>query len=123
MEFIEYPKWLHPKGRPDVLVQTADEEAAHLSKWADEDGGQNRLVAAQPETVTEVVTTRIVPPAEPRAQQLAVEIPDDWRDLPYLPKKAGEPSLKSLAAKVSNTPVTDKAVAIAAIEAELAKRA
>jgi hypothetical protein len=46
----------------------------------------------------------------------AVQIPDNWQDLPW----AG---LSSLAAKVSPTPIKTKADAEAAIEAALARRA
>lgn len=53
--------------------------------------------------------------AEPRADQAQVEIPDDWRDLPWA-------QLRSLASKVSNDPVRDKDGAVAAVEAELARR-
>lgn len=45
----------------------------------------------------------------------AVEIPDNWRDLPW-------PSLSGLAAKVSPVPVKNKAGAVEAIEAALKRR-
>jgi len=54
--------------------------------------------------------------AEPPANQAAVEIPADWRDMKFF-------AIKSLASKVSNTPITDKADAVSAIEAEIARRA
>lgn len=60
--------------------------------------------------------------AEPREQQAGVPIPADWRDLPYLPRSAGEPCLRALASQVSSTPILNKALAIEAIEAELARR-
>lgn len=44
-----------------------------------------------------------------------VEIPEDWADLPW-------PELKSLAAKISETPITDKDSALDAINGELAAR-
>lgn len=51
-----------------------------------------------------------------------VYIPEDWQDLPYNgPADAGI-TLRSLAALVSDEPVTRKAEAVAAIEAELARR-
>jgi len=53
--------------------------------------------------------------AEPRAKQLAVDIPDNWRDLPY-------PTLRSLAARVSNDPVKTRDDCETAVEAELARR-
>ena len=60
--------------------------------------------------------------AEPREQQAAVPIPADWRDLPYLPRSAGEPCLRALASQVSSVPILNKALAIEAIKAELARR-
>lgn len=60
--------------------------------------------------------------SEPREQQVAVHIPDDWESLPYLPRSAGEPCLRALASQVSSTPILNKALAIEAIEAELARR-
>lgn len=59
---------------------------------------------------------------EPRGHSTDVPIPDDWRNLPYLPRSAGEPCLRSLAAQVSSVPILNKALAIEAIEAELARR-
>lgn len=59
---------------------------------------------------------------EPREQQAAIPIPPDWRELPYLPRSAGEPCLRALASQVSDTPIMNKASAIEAIEAELARR-
>lgn len=44
-----------------------------------------------------------------------VEIPENWRTLTYF-------ALRSLAAKLTPHPVNDKATAVAAIEAELARR-
>lgn len=135
MPLTEYPKWIRSPGKPDVLVQTADEEADQLARWSVEDGSRavevppaNRLVDAAPVVPTPVAdpvpsVERVRPPEEPRAQQLAVVIPDDWRDLPYIPRKSGDPCLKSLASSVSSDPITSKDKAIAAIEAEIAKRA
>lgn len=137
MELTEYPKWIRKPGHPDVLVNTVDEERAQIAAW---DGHvaeprPNALLApvaavsATPPVNSPPVAPateperRISPPAEPRAEQLAVAIPDDWRELPYIPRKAGEPSLKSLASRVSDAPIVSKAVAIAAIEAEIEKRA
>jgi hypothetical protein len=53
---------------------------------------------------------------EPRAEQAASPIPDDWRDLKW-------PQKRSLAASVSKHPIRNSADADAAIEAELARRA
>lgn len=52
------------------------------------------------------------PPAAPIAD---VPIPDGWRALRWS-------DLRALAARVSDTPIHDKADALAAIEAELARR-
>lgn len=53
--------------------------------------------------------------AESREEQLAVEIPDDWKSLKWF-------ALRSLASKVSSDPVNKMEDAVAAIEAELARR-
>ncbi len=52
-----------------------------------------------------------------------IEIPDDWKFLPYLPRAKGGSSLRGLATKVSDEPINSAADAVAAIEAELARRA
>lgn len=49
------------------------------------------------------------------AERAAVAIPDDWRDLPWF-------ALRALAAKLTDAPVNDKAGAVAAVEAEEARR-
>lgn len=54
--------------------------------------------------------------AETDATRDAVEIPAEWRDLPW-------PDLASLASRVSPTPIKNKAGAVAAIDAALARRA
>jgi hypothetical protein len=52
----------------------------------------------------------------------SVYIPEDWRELKYTgPADAGL-TLRALAALVSDTPVKNKAEAVAAIEAELKRR-
>ena len=33
----EYPRWIHASGHKSVVVETADQEAAQLEKWAAED--------------------------------------------------------------------------------------
>jgi hypothetical protein len=52
-------------------------------------------------------------PVEARAE---VEIPQDWRDLSW-------PQVRSLAAQFASEPVLNKAQAVDAVEAELARRA
>lgn len=69
---------------------------------------------------TEVKTATIpetayLPTAEPREKPEAVEIPDDWRSLKWF-------ALRSLASKISDTPIKTSEDAVAAIEAELARR-
>ncbi|PWJ88369.1 hypothetical protein C8D77_11191 [Mesorhizobium loti] len=51
-----------------------------------------------------------------------IEIPDDWKFLPYLPRSKGGTSLRGLATKLSDQPINSAADAVAAIEAELAMR-
>lgn len=51
----------------------------------------------------------------PEDNSADVEIPEDWSDLSW-------PELRSLASKITTDPVTNKANAIEAIEAELARR-
>lgn len=53
--------------------------------------------------------------AEPRVEQSAVEIPDDWKTLKWF-------ALRSLASRVSDTPIKTMEDAVAAIETELARR-
>jgi len=53
--------------------------------------------------------------ALPPDERGAVEIPEGWRDLSW-------PALRSLASKVSDVPVLNKAIAAEAIAAELARR-
>lgn len=54
----------------------------------------------------------------------AVQIPDDWRDLPWTKAETeGGLTLRSLASSVSTVPVLNKAQATAAVEAEIARRA
>lgn len=54
--------------------------------------------------------------AEPAEERAAVAIPEDWQKLPW-------DALKSLAAKLTDDPVKTKVDAVAAIEAEVARRA
>jgi hypothetical protein len=55
------------------------------------------------------------PTEETPEQRAAVEIPADWRELPW-------PRLRSLASKVCDDPISNRPVAVAAIEAELSRR-
>lgn len=59
--------------------------------------------------------TAYLPTAEPREKQEAVEIPDDWKSLKWF-------ALRSLASKISDEPIKTMEQAVAAIEAELARR-
>lgn len=36
-DFVEFPKWLHAKGRKSVLVDDRDAETAQLDAWFAED--------------------------------------------------------------------------------------
>lgn len=58
--------------------------------------------------------------ADERAQ---IYIPDDWRDLPWTrPAEGRDLTLRGLGAMFSDAPVLNKAQAVAAIMAELARR-
>jgi hypothetical protein len=81
--------------------------------------GAARRAAAPAAPAVDRSTSRT---AEPREQQAAVPIPDDWESLPYLPRSAGEPCLRALASQVSSVPILNKALAVDAIKAELARR-
>lgn len=59
-----------------------------------------------------------LPPHEPGS----VVIPDDWSDLPWTQRSGEGTSLRALASAISDGPVTNKADAIAVVEAELARR-
>jgi hypothetical protein len=73
--------------------------------------------APEPESVkaTTLAPVPTRPTAETPEQRAAVEIPADWRELPW-------PKLRSLASKVCDDPISNRPVAVAAIEAELASR-
>lgn len=73
---------------------------------------------AQPQTQAPASLT----PTAPSDVRGSIEIPADWKALPWT-AKGGAPSLRSLASKLSETPVLNKAQGEAAIEAELARRA
>lgn len=60
-----------------------------------------------------------LPPHEPGA----IVIPENWRDLPWTQRTADDVSLRKLASAISDAPITNKTDAIAAVEAELERRA
>jgi len=64
------------------------------------------MVDEADEQVDEPLETAVEPPLETAA------IPENWRELPW-------PELRSLASKLSDTPISNKADAIAAIEARV----
>lgn len=71
---------------------------------------------ADPRPVAPAVPeTAYLPTAEPRAEQEAVEIPENWRDLSW-------PQRKSLASRVSDMAIINGDDANAAIELELERR-
>ena len=82
---------------------------------------QTHSVEAVPDVATSKNEVPAPAPERPRAtaeapeQRAAVEIPGDWRDLSW-------PRLRSLASKVCDDPISNRPVAVAAIEAELARR-
>jgi len=53
--------------------------------------------------------------SETPEERALVDIPEGWSDMPWF-------AIKSLAAKLTDEPVTDKPFAIAAIEAEIERR-
>lgn len=67
-----------------------------------------------------VATVAVPAPAAP-VDTGSVQIPDDWRGLPWS-KGNGGLTLRGLASSVSPVPVINSAMAIAAIEAELKRR-
>lgn len=60
-------------------------------------------------------------PAMSDLDRTNIVIPEDWRTLKWV-AAADQPTLRALAAQVSDVPVINKAGAVAAIEAELARR-
>lgn len=86
-------------------------ESARAEPVIDPGRQEPRPIKADPEPPATLAPTAVNDP-DPDT----VEIPADWRDL------SGN-KLRSLAALVSPTPITSKATAITAIEAELARRA
>lgn len=76
---------------------------------------RDTLVEISGAAKNEIPETAYLRTAETRAEQAAVEIPDDWRSLKWF-------ALRSLASKISDTPIKTSEDAVAAIEAELARR-
>lgn len=68
----------------------------------------------------------LAPPERPSLDEQerdAVQIPHDWRDLPYNKAEEGrDVTLRSLAVSFTDETVINKAQAVAAIEAELERR-
>lgn len=51
-----------------------------------------------------------------------IVVPEGWRELPWTQRAGDGPSLRSIAASLSATPIITRDDAVAAIEAELARR-
>ena len=82
--------------------------------------GQPVVAAPGPEQTFLVEADTFVAPSprattETPAERAAVEIPATWRELPW-------PKLRSLASKVCDEPISNRNVALAAIEAQLQRR-
>ena len=96
-------------------------EGARTFYAGEEDHGP--LWRAEPWAAAPVVTFTdeagiaqpVRPPVDPLGMHETTPIPENWRELKWF-------ALRSLAARLTNEPVNDKADAIAAIEAELARR-
>lgn len=73
-------------------------------------------------TSSEVALARLAAKATADERALA-HIPDGWRDLPWTKPGDDGLTLRGLATTFSDTPVINKAQAIAAMVAELARRA
>lgn len=99
------------------------EAATAYANGRGEEAASTQVVPPTTITSTKIPDTAYLATAERREQQRAVVIPDDWQSLPYVPRTAGAPNLKALASQVSDTPISNKNEAIAAIEAEIALRA
>jgi hypothetical protein len=100
-------------GIPVVVAQNPSDLAKGGRKAVPKPPTTPETPNARPEpTVPETAYLRT---AEPRAEQEAVEIPDNWRDLPW-------PQRKSLASRVTDTPVVNGEIANRAIEEELQRR-
>lgn len=82
----------------------------------DETGAVRPAAKADPGAVEPPPALTPVASADERSD---IEIPADWRDMPWTGKGH---SLRALAAKFSDAPVINKDQAVAAVEAELARR-
>jgi hypothetical protein len=80
--------------------------------------GQRKRIDVAESPDERVTITQPDPIQEPGT----IEIPDDWKFLSYLPRIRGGVSLRGLATKFSDQPINSAAEAVAAIEAELARR-
>lgn len=92
-----------------VPVERLDEEAASAKP--------------KPEPSAEEALARLT--AQTAADERAlIYIPDDWRDLPWTrPTADRDLTIRGLACMLSDAPVINKAQAVAAIQAELNRRA
>ena len=66
-EFVEFPKWLHAKGRKSVLADDAEAESAQLAVWFEADAAKlasagNVLVFAQ--APAPAIATDVAPKAK-----------------------------------------------------------
>lgn len=76
----------------------------------------------RPEFTTSPDERVMITPPDQADEPGDIEIPDDWKFLSYLPRIKGGASLRGLATKFSDQPINNAAEAVAAIEAELARR-
>lgn len=103
-EHQEWPKWLfRADGSGRSFRSQEDADAFPGGPWLTRDE------LAQ-------VKVKVKAPVDPPGSHDQTPIPDDWRDLKWF-------ALRSLASKLTNAPVNDKADAVAAIEAALKRRA
>ncbi|HET9160471.1 MAG TPA: hypothetical protein VFN88_07645 [Caulobacteraceae bacterium] len=63
-----------------------------------------------------VKEAKALTPTVPEGERSEVDIPDDWKDMKWF-------ALRGLASKFADAPVLNKADAVAAIEAEISRRA
>jgi hypothetical protein len=64
----------------------------------------------------------VMVPKDAPAAVAPVEIPENWRDLPWIPKVKGGESLRTVASLLTDKPLKNKAEAFALIDAEVARR-
>lgn len=80
--------------------------------------------AAQARDAAPQAAVEILVPALTGEERDRFYIPDDWRDLPWTRPEGGRDlTLRGLGAMFASEPVINKSHAVAAIEAELARRA